>query len=101
MASSEIDLLLSYLNRMAGWPILVIGDVILDEYLLGRAERLSREAPIPVLEFTGRDLIPGGAANPAVNIAKLGSYPTQIGVIGSDESGLQLRQTLSDHGIDP
>ena len=80
--------------------MLVIGDVILDEYLIGRATRLSREAPIPVLEFETRQLIPGGAANPAANIVALGSSAVQIGVIGSDAEATALRQVLQVRGID-
>ena len=92
--------LLRFVDRLAGHRLLVIGDVILDEYLHGRADRLSREAPVPVLEFTGRDLIPGGAANPAANIATLGSTALQIGVIGADPFGEALCQALAERGIE-
>lgn len=78
----------------------MIGDVILDEYLTGTATRMSREAPIPVLEFESRHLIPGGAANPAANIAALGGQVRQIGVIGADEAGAQLRAALVAANID-
>lgn len=80
--------------------MLVIGDVILDEYLTGTATRLSREAPIPVLEFESRELIPGGAANPAANIVALGSQALQIGIVGSDAEATALRQVLQVRGID-
>lgn len=93
------DTLLPLVERLAGKRILVVGDVILDEYLIGRAERLSREAPIPVLEFDRRDLIAGGAANPAVNVAGLGSDAIQVGVIGADENGTRLRELLEARGI--
>ena len=73
-----------WIPQLAGHRILVIGDLILDEYLTGNTTRLSREAPIPVLEFESRQLIPGGAANPAANIVALGSTAVQIGIIGSD-----------------
>jgi len=86
--------------RLGGQRVLVIGDVLLDEYLVGRAVRLSREAPVPVLEFEQRRLIPGGAANPAANIAALGSTAVQAGVIGSDTAGTTLRQVLQAHGIE-
>src|SRR5438876_340682 len=79
-----LEHLASLIPRLAGHHVLVVGDVILDEYLVGRANRLSREAPIPVLEFERRDTIPGGAANPAANIAALGSHAIQVGVIGID-----------------
>src|SRR5215813_13428139 len=67
------DHLLAVIDRLPNHSIMVIGDAILDEYLLGRADRLSREAPVPVLEFERRDLILGGAANPSANIVSLGS----------------------------
>jgi rfaE bifunctional protein kinase chain/domain len=92
--------LLGWIPKLAGQRALVIGDVILDEYLIGRATRLSREAPVPVLEFEARQLIPGGAANPAANIVALGSVAVQIGVIGSDTEATALRQVLQAHGID-
>jgi D-glycero-beta-D-manno-heptose-7-phosphate kinase len=87
-------------SALANRRILVIGDVILDEYLIGNATRLSREAPIPVLEFESRQLISGGAANPAANIVALGSSAIQVGVIGSDTAGTHLRQVLQAAGID-
>jgi rfaE bifunctional protein kinase chain/domain len=89
-----------WVPRLAGQAVLVIGDVFLDEYLIGRATRMSREAPIPVLEFEQRQLIPGGAANPAANIVALGSAALQVGVIGSDSTGAMLRQVLQGRGID-
>lgn len=92
--------LLSWIPRLAGQTILVIGDVILDEYLIGSATRLSREAPVPVLEFESRQLIPGGAANPAANIVALGSTAVQVGVIGPDAEATALRQVLQARAIE-
>jgi D-glycero-beta-D-manno-heptose-7-phosphate kinase len=92
--------LAQWIPQLANRRVLVIGDVILDEYLIGNAMRLSREAPIPVLEFESRELIPGGAANPAANIVGLGSAAIQVGVIGSDTSAINLRQVLQVRGID-
>ena len=57
------DSLKALIPHLAGQRVLVIGDVLLDEYLIGQAKRISREAPIPVLEFESRQLIPGGAGN--------------------------------------
>lgn len=93
--------LLPLVDKLAGHRILVVGDVILDEYLIGRAERLSREAPIPVLEFERSELIPGGAANPAANVAALGSTAIQVGVVGADANANVLRELLERRGIDP
>lgn len=92
--------LLAAIPRLAEASILVIGDVILDEYLTGRASRLSREAPIPVLEFESRRVIPGGAANPAMNIVALGGQALQVGLLGDDVAGEELGQQLQRAGID-
>ena len=91
--------LLQSLPKLAGRRILVVGDIFLDEYISGQATRLSREAPIPVLEFTGRRYLPGGAANPANNIVALGSWAEQVGVIGQDEAGQTLLAKLREAGI--
>ena len=91
--------LLQSLPKLAGRRILVVGDIFLDEYISGQATRLSREAPIPVLEFTGRRYLPGGAANPANNIVALGSWAEQVGVIGQDEAGQTLLAKLKEAGI--
>lgn len=95
------DVLLEVIGRLGGHRLMVIGDAILDEYLIGRTDRLSREAPIPVLEFERRDLILGGAANPSANIVSLGSSVIQVGVVGEDEQGARLRKLLADWHIDP
>jgi rfaE bifunctional protein kinase chain/domain len=92
--------LLQSLPKLAGKRILIIGDIFLDEYILGQATRLSREAPIPVLEFAGRRYVPGGAANPSNNIVALGGVAHQVGVIGDDEAGQTLLAKLREAGID-
>lgn len=79
--------------------ILVIGDLILDEYLIGQATRLSREAAVPVLERTRRELIAGGAANPAVGVMALGGQATLAGVVGDDEAASGLSELLAAHGV--
>lgn len=94
-----IDSNTSLVARLAGLRVLIIGDVSLDEYIFGRATRLSREAPVPVLEWMRRDIILGGAANPARNIVALGSRAIQIGIVGADTEGEQLRTVLSAVGI--
>lgn len=85
--------------RLAGRRVLVVGDITLDEYLYGRATRLSREAPIPVLEWLRREIILGGAANPARNVVALGGVATQVGVVGADAEGAAVRQLLAEAGI--
>jgi rfaE bifunctional protein kinase chain/domain len=92
--------LIGLLPRLRGRRIVVVGDVFLDEYVVGRATRLSREAPIPVLEFERRFYLPGGAANPSSNVVTLGGVARQVGVVGDDEAGQQLLQKLREAGID-
>src|SRR3712207_1691558 len=87
------------LTRMAGRRILVVGDLILDEYVVGRAMRLSREAPVPVLELVERFWRPGAASNPAASVAALGGVPRLIGVLGTDPAGRTLAAELSRAGI--
>lgn len=94
------DQLQALIPRFADLRLIVVGDLILDEYLIGRATRLSREAPVPVLEFEQRQLLPGGAANPAANLTGLGAQVTQIGVVGADGDAEQLRQVLQGRAID-
>lgn len=96
---TERDALLAAIPQLAGRHILVVGDLFLDEYLIGRAARLSREAPIPVLEFEERRQLPGGGANPAVNVVALGGRVTQVGVVGDDEAGRALTALLDAAGI--
>lgn len=89
-----------WIEQLAKRRVIVLGDVVLDEYLVGRATRMSREAPVPVLEFEERRLIPGGAANPAANIAALQADAIQIGVVGDDDNAGHLRTALQAKGID-
>lgn len=88
------------IRHFAGRRVLVVGDLFLDDYWVGRASRLSREAPVPVLESTMRFSLPGGAANPANNIVALGGKATVVGLIGDDPAGVQLSTQLRHAGID-
>ena len=89
------------IESLARPRVLVVGDIVLDEYLHGTPTRLSREAPIPVLEWEGRTTLPGGAANPAHNIAALGAAATIAAVVGDDAEGRQLVDLLERAGVDP
>jgi len=100
MSNIDRDRLIGLLPRLRERRIVVVGDVFLDEYVVGRATRLSREAPIPVLEFERRFCLPGGAANPSSNIVALGGVAQQVGVVGDDEAGQQLLHKLQEAGID-
>src|SRR5262245_33293076 len=75
-----------------GGRILVIGELMLDEFVFGSVRRISPEAPVPVVEITGRRFAAGGAANVANNVAALQSPVLLAGVTGVDEPALRLRR---------
>ena len=79
--------------------VLVVGEAILDSYLHGTADRLCREAPVPVVALERRVDEPGGAANTAVNAGSLGGQVTFLSVIGDDPEGELLKSALEGHGI--
>ena len=84
--------------------ILVVGDLMLDHYIIGDVERISPEAPVQVVKVDKEKFGPGGAANVAQNIKALGAEPIIIGTVGDDQSGNQLRKifrenSISDEGI--
>lgn len=87
------------MNRIKAQKILVIGDVMLDEYYFGSVSRISPEAPVPVFLKKGHEYRPGGAANVAVNMAVNGMDVTLISVIGEDGNGAILEGLLERHGI--
>jgi len=88
-----------FLDRAASVRILVAGDVMLDDYVSGLAERISPEAPVPVVSVSQRRYLPGGAANVAANILALGSQVSLAGVTGVDESAVRLRRELDSTGV--
>jgi rfaE bifunctional protein kinase chain/domain len=93
------DELLAALPALSRPRLLVIGDVFLDVYLIGEAERLSREAPIPVLAYSDQRDVPGGAANPAMNAVALGAQATLVGLVGDDDEGRRLAARLAAAGV--
>jgi D-beta-D-heptose 7-phosphate kinase / D-beta-D-heptose 1-phosphate adenosyltransferase len=80
--------------------VLVVGDAILDEYLLGDCSRISPEAPVPVLKVNSCRRVLGGAANTAANVVSLGGRATLVALVGDDEGGRMLKRCASDAGID-
>jgi D-beta-D-heptose 7-phosphate kinase / D-beta-D-heptose 1-phosphate adenosyltransferase len=82
-------------------PALVVGDVMLDKYIWGQVERISPEAPVPVLQTTFHDEKPGGAANVAMNLAGLGARVTVCGFGGGDQEQERLESLLADAGVEP
>ena len=88
------------LDRAPGKRILVIGDLMLDEFIWGKVGRISPEAPVPVVEVTGESFYPGGAANVARNLRQFVDQVSVIGLVGKDRSGQQLRELLTGQKID-
>ena len=84
--------------RMAGKRLLVLGDMIADIYLEGRIARISREAPVLVLEYERERVVAGGAANVVNNAATLGGVPLAVGVVGDDRGGEGLKAILRENG---
>lgn len=80
--------------------VLVVGDVMLDEFIWGKVNRISPEAPVPVVEVRSRSVMPGGAANVVNNILSLGAKASLIGVCGDDVQGRILKETLDKTGAD-
>ncbi len=81
-------------------PIVVVGDLLLDRWITGTADRISREAPTPVVQVRDRQDAPGGAANTAMNLAALGAPVRLTGAIGTDEAGDSLLALLTGAGVD-
>ena len=94
------DRLGKLMDRMAQRRIVVIGDVMLDRYLIGDTERLSPEAPVPVVMVHERRSALGGAANVAANVATIGATGCLVGVIGDDQDGQALRQEMAANRLD-
>ena len=90
----------SLIQAFAGRRVVVVGDVMLDHFLFGRVQRLSPEAPVPIVEYDHDDYRAGGAANVAVNIAALGASVALVGVVGDDEAAGRLRNRLAAGGVD-
>jgi D-beta-D-heptose 7-phosphate kinase/D-beta-D-heptose 1-phosphate adenosyltransferase len=88
------------LDRAASQRILVIGDLMLDEFVWGKVGRISPEAPVPVVEVTRESFCPGGAANVARNLREFIDDVAIVGMVGKDHHGQHLRQLLSECEID-
>jgi len=88
------------LEKLKDLRILVVGDVILDSYLIGKVERISPEAPVPILEVEGEEFRLGGAGNVAKNLSSLGVKAFLCGVVGRDEAGSILKSLLADNGVE-
>jgi D-beta-D-heptose 7-phosphate kinase/D-beta-D-heptose 1-phosphate adenosyltransferase len=83
----------------AGLPVTVVGDVMLDHFVVGQVDRISPEAPVPVVRFDRDEYRLGGAANVANNVAALGGRPSLVGLVGKDHAAMQLKDHLKTAGI--
>ena len=92
--------LAEWIDRMRGRRIAVLGDMIADVYLTGKIARISREAPVLVLEHQGERVVAGGAANVVHNAATLGGHAAAIGVVGADAAAEGLKEILLGKGVD-
>jgi rfaE bifunctional protein kinase chain/domain len=96
----DLTRLQQILDRASSRRIMVIGDLMLDEFVWGKVGRISPEAPVPVVEVTGESFYPGGAANVARNLREFVERVAIIGLLGKDRSGQQLRELMSEQKID-
>jgi D-glycero-beta-D-manno-heptose-7-phosphate kinase len=92
--------LINILRRFADQKIVILGDAIADRFLHGSISRVSREAPVFILQHQQTETLPGGAANCAMNMVALGAQVSLVSVIGADEPGNELRVKLESAGID-
>jgi len=90
---------LRFVDAFRGKRVLVLGDVMLDRYLWGRVERISPEAPVPVVDVERETFSLGGAANVAHNLAALGAEPLLLGMVGDDAGGARLSAELARAGV--
>jgi rfaE bifunctional protein kinase chain/domain len=88
--------LLALVDEFAGIRVAVFGDLIVDEFIYGQISRVSREAPVLILEYDSTEIVPGGGGNAANNVAALGGRPIAIGLIGEDEQGSRLLESLGE-----
>lgn len=92
--------LISIIERFGEQRIVILGDAIADKFVHGAISRVSREAPVFILQHQHTETLPGGAANCAMNLVALGAHVSLISVTGADESGSELRAKLESAGID-
>jgi len=95
----EKNEIIKAINNFSNKTILIIGDVMVDSYVLGNVSRISPEAPVPIVALKSREERLGGASNVALNIQSLGATPILCSVIGNDETGIKFMELLSKQNI--
>src|SRR5512140_3677296 len=98
--AADTDDLIRLVDRWKSHKIVVAGDFMLDHYVYGNAERLSPDAPVPVLAVERQEHKPGGAANVCLDLAALRCRVSCLGVVGDDMNGMLLRNALAQAGCD-
>jgi rfaE bifunctional protein kinase chain/domain len=91
--------LLALVDGLAGQPVLMLVDLVADRFITGTPKRISREAPVLILRHEEEELLPGGGANAAANVAALGGRPLPVGIVGADASGDELLAAFTARGI--
>ncbi len=99
MPSPEAAELLGTVQAFEGRRVLVVGDLVGDEYIFGKPARISREAPVLILRYLSQEIRLGGAANACHNLHTLGAKVLPLGVLGADRTGEVVRRLLGDQGI--
>ncbi len=89
--------LLTLVDAFAKTRVVVFGDLIVDEFIYGELSRVSREAPVLILDYDSTDIVPGGAGNAASNVAALDARPAAVGVAGRDDTGRRLLDVMRRH----
>lgn len=97
----SVDTLMNLVATFSQLKAIVVGEAMLDSYLHGAPTRLCAEAPVPIVTLAGRQDLPGGAANTAVNLAALGAQVCFLSVIGADPEGRLLQQALAERQVAP
>src|ERR1700729_3839990 len=92
--------LIELVQKLGQPRVLVVGDLMLDRYVWGNAERISQEAPVVLLRADKREERLGGASSVATMLRALGAHTSVIGVVGTDADGFRARHILTDLGID-
>ena len=92
--------LTAVMDRFGSQRVLVVGDIIADQFVYGEISRVSREAPVLILRHERTETAPGGAANCALNLSSLGARTAIVGIVGDDEAGRAVTETLSAAGVD-
>jgi len=94
-----MDNIKAWIEDLPNKRVLIIGDVMIDRYLLGKVNRISPEAPVPIVDLNAQDDRLGGAANVALNIQAMGAQALLCGILGEDDEGQRFQEILRAHGL--